>query len=84
MFLLFDSNHVITKQMLYLNDIAQNFVTAQIVKYWKCCPEVSCKKNVLKNFTKFKGKYLCQSLFLNKVASFLYFLDKNLQTDKHC
>ena len=27
-----------------------------------------CKKSVLKNFAKFKGKYQCRSLFLNKVA----------------
>ena len=26
-----------------------------------------CKKGVLRNFTKFTGKYLCQSLFVNKV-----------------
>ena len=26
------------------------------------------KKDVLKNFTKFTGKHLCQSLFFNKVA----------------
>ena len=26
------------------------------------------KKGVLKNFAKFTGKHLCQSLFLNKVA----------------
>ena len=25
-------------------------------------------KGVLRNFAKFKGKHLCQSLFLNKVA----------------
>ena len=31
-------------------------------------PEVSCKKDVLRRFTKFLGKHLCQSLFLNKVA----------------
>ena len=31
-------------------------------------PEVFCKKGVLKNFTKFTGKHLCQSLFFNKVA----------------
>ena len=31
-------------------------------------PGVFCKKGVLKNFTKFTGKYLCQSLFFNKVA----------------
>ena len=28
----------------------------------------SMKKGVLRNFTKFPGKYLCQSLFSNKVA----------------
>ena len=32
------------------------------------CPEVFCKKDLLKNFTKFTGKHLCQSLFFNKVA----------------
>ena len=31
------------------------------------CP---VKKSVLKNYPKFTGKYLCQSLFLNKVAGF--------------
>ena len=30
--------------------------------------EVYCKKGVLKNFAKFTGKHLSQSLFLNKVA----------------
>ena len=32
-------------------------------------PELFCKKGVLKKFTKFTGKHLCQSLFFNKVAS---------------
>ena len=31
-------------------------------------PEVFCKKGVLRNLTKFTGKYLHQSLFFNKVA----------------
>ena len=31
-------------------------------------PEVFCKKDVLRNFTKFTGKHLCQSLFFNEVA----------------
>ena len=31
-------------------------------------PEVFCKKDALRNFTKFTGKHLCQSLFFNKVA----------------
>ena len=30
-------------------------------------PEMFCKKGVLRNFTNFTGKYLCQSLFLKKV-----------------
>ena len=45
---------------------------------WLCCrqsltwfrssrPEVFCKKVVLRSFTKFTGKHLCQSLFFNKV-----------------
>ena len=32
-------------------------------------PEVFCKKGVLRNFAKFTGKPLCQSLFFNKVPS---------------
>ena len=32
--------------------------------HWRC----SVKKGVLKNFTKFTGKHLCQSLYFNKVA----------------
>ena len=31
-------------------------------------PEVFYKKGALKNFTKFTGKHLCQSLVFNKVA----------------
>ena len=31
-------------------------------------PDVFCKKGVLKNFAKFTGKHLCQSLFFNRVA----------------
>ena len=31
-------------------------------------PEVFCKIGGLENFAKFTGKYLCQSLFCNKVA----------------
>ena len=33
-------------------------------------PEVSCKNCVLRNFAKFTGKHLRQSLFFNKVAGF--------------
>ena len=37
-------------------------------------PGVFCKKGALKNFAKFTGKHLCQSLFLNKVAD-LYHIE---------
>ena len=30
--------------------------------------QVFCEKAVLRNFAKFTGKHLCQSLFFNKVA----------------
>ena len=35
--------------------------------HWKC----SVKKGIFKNFEKFTGKKLCQSLFFNKVAGVL-------------
>ena len=31
-------------------------------------PDVLCQKGVLRHFTKFTGKHLCQGLFFNKVA----------------
>ena len=37
-------------------------------KLQKQQPEVFHKKATLKNFAKFTGKHLCQSLFFNKVA----------------
>ena len=41
---------------------------ATCLKFRNSCPEVFCKNVVLKNFTKFTRKQLCQSLFFNKVA----------------
>ena len=41
-------------------------------------PEVFCKKGVLRNFTKFKGKDLCQSFFNNKVTGPATLLKKRL------
>ena len=36
--------------------------------------KVFYKKGVLRNFTKFTGEHLCQSLFFNKVAGLVKFL----------
>ena len=38
------------------------------MKYRSSRPEVFCENGALKNFAKFTGEYLCQSLFFNKVA----------------
>ena len=47
----------------------------QLLHYRSSRPEVSCKKGILRNLTKFTGKHLCQSLFFNKVAG-LNFIKK--------
>ena len=36
--------------------------------YRSSLPEVFCKEGVLKNFTRFTEKHLCQSLLFNEVA----------------
>ena len=41
-------------------------------------PEMFCKKGVLRNFAKFTGKHLCQSLF-NKVACLRPFFTEHLR-----
>ena len=53
-----------------------------MIKNQKQPAEVICKKSVLRNFTKFTGKHLCQSLFFNKVAGLCKstFFTENLST----
>ena len=38
------------------------------VKYTEAVVQVFCRKGIPRNFAKFTGKRLCQSLFFNKVA----------------
>ena len=40
-------------------------------RYRSSRPEVFCKKGVLRNFAKFSGKHLRQSLFFDKVAGLI-------------
>ena len=48
-------------------------------------PEVFCKKSVLRNFTKFTGKQLCQSLFfLKKKALACNFIKKETLAQMLC
>ena len=39
----------------------------KVITYRSSRPVVFCKKGALRNFTKYSGKHLCQSLFFNKV-----------------
>ena len=51
-------------------------LSEEFIAMWKedQPPGVFCKKGVLRNFAKFTGKHLCQSLFFNKVAGLAKFL----------
>ena len=53
-------------QSMAKNKFAYSFIVENIRS---SRPEVFCKKDVLRNYAKFTGKHLCQSLFYNKVAS---------------
>ena len=57
-----------TISYLYLNQaILKLNHTGLYISIHKHPPEVFCKKGALKNFAKFTGKHLCQSLFFDKV-----------------
>ena len=43
-------------------------VKPEKIAFRSSCPEVFYKKGVLRNFAKFTGKHLCQSLIFNKLA----------------
>ena len=47
-----------------------HYICSETITYQKQPPEVFCKKGILRNFAKFTGKHLCQSLFFNKVTGF--------------
>ena len=50
-----------------MRQIFQQWLTKNVITKSRH-PRYSMKKDVLKNFSKFTGKRLCQSLFFNKVA----------------
>ena len=52
----------------YVNKDAEKEDISFLLIFRSNRPEVFCEKGILRNFAKFTGKYLCQSLFLNKVA----------------
>ena len=48
-----------------MNPGSKSFVKDKLQKHHRRC---SAKKSVLRNFSKFTRKHLCQRLFFNKVA----------------
>ena len=59
-------SHLCYKVCIYLPEMPIDFTLFLSVRSSR--PEVFCKKGVLKNFPKFTGKHLCQSLLF--LASF--------------
>ena len=55
-----------TTNVVYISDTKSKEYKAG--RYRSSRPEVFSKKGVLRYFTKFTGKHLCQSVFFNKVA----------------
>ena len=47
-----------------------HLVKQVLPKHWRSHWRCSVRKGVLRNFAKFLGKHLCQSLFFNKAAGF--------------
>ena len=59
------TTHCLLSVLLYIQHLLPHYhcyYSEAVVR--KC----SIKKGVLRNFTKFSGKYLCQSLFFGKIA----------------
>ena len=56
------NNDVILSLSITLNTLCLHNIPKAVV------PKCSVRKGILRNLTKFTGKHLCQSIFLNKVA----------------
>ena len=64
-----------TSENVYLFVFISSFVSFKYIYFFDVArnhrssgPEVLCKKGVPRNFAKFTGKHMCQSLFFNKVG----------------
>ena len=60
----------ITFRKQFLSRGVGNDLSSEIICFMERSsrPDVLCQKGVLRHFTKFTGKHLCQGLFFNKVA----------------
>ena len=53
---------------MFSKEFSSNFQSNLFLEYLRQA-EMFCKEEALKIFTKFAGKHLCQSLFLDKVQA---------------
>ena len=58
----------IRKLFIHFRSMFYFYNPENVRNYRSRSQEVFCKKGVYRNFAKFTGKHLCQSLFFNKVA----------------
>ena len=70
MFFVFFFFQTVLRPVVSYNSITTDLSLLRLQFYYarSSRPEVFCKKGVVRNFTKFTGKHLCQRLFFNKVA----------------
>ena len=59
---------IIQSLLVFLRHISIPTSSINSLSFRSSCPEVLREEGVLRNFSKFTGKHLCQSLFFNKVA----------------
>ena len=57
-----------SKMKFFVKIVTSQETTPLLRRFRSSRLEVFCRKGVLRNFAKFTGKHLCQSLFFNKVA----------------
>ena len=72
------NNVMLALETKQLNKIWLVFCLFVVVFFRRSHQSCSVKKGALKNFAKFTGKHLCQSIFLRLQASGLFFIKKEI------
>ena len=68
----------IFRQQMFLKRCDSSSQSLNAINHRISRPEVFCQKDVLRDFAKFTGKHLCQSLFLIKLPQTWNFFKKRL------
>ena len=65
-------------RFVILHFVSYANATLMVLVFRSSYPQVFCKRDVLRNFIKLKGKHLCQSLFLIKLQASVKPLDRKV------